>query len=125
VSDPSLFYEQVGQSIQRVRKKRRLSQQALASAVHLKRSSISNIEQGRQQLMLHTLVAIADALSVELVALVPARNAAQAKLPESELRKYTQPERAFIEAGIRRPVQPSKQSKTKQANSADSPSSQA
>src|SRR5437879_2601330 len=60
MKDHSTFYKQVGEKI-RSRRGKKLSQEALASAVGLTRTSISNIEKGRQRLLLHTLVDVADA----------------------------------------------------------------
>ena len=69
MKDYSEFYKQVGQSI-RSRRSKNLSQEALASAVGLTRTSISNIESGRQKMLLHTFVDIADALKADPANLV-------------------------------------------------------
>jgi len=74
LADVAEFYEQVGARIAAARRgKRKLTQQALASMVSLSRTSIANIEKGRQNLLLHHFVDIADALQVELSDLVPLR----------------------------------------------------
>jgi transcriptional regulator with XRE-family HTH domain len=99
--DAGMFYRHLGELIQRARKERKMSQDGLASAIHLKRTSISNIEKGRQKLLVHTLVEIADILNVDLAALLPAPRA-PANIREDELQKYSEPERAWIQAGIRR-----------------------
>ena len=49
-----------------------LTQEELAHRVHLKRTSITNIEKGRQKLLVHTLFDIADALDIPPTALIPA-----------------------------------------------------
>ena len=95
------FYPRLGDMIQRARKQRKMSQDGLASAIRLKRTSISNIEKGRQKLLVHTLVEIADVLNVDAAALLPPRTPAVAQIPSEELEKYSDSERAFIEAGIR------------------------
>lgn len=64
------LYAAVGFRITRVRKARGLRQDDLAQAVGLTRSSIANTETGRQRVPLHTLLAIAQALGVELVDLL-------------------------------------------------------
>jgi transcriptional regulator with XRE-family HTH domain len=64
------FYAVVGQRIAKARSGR-LTQEALASKAALTRTSIINIEKGRQQILLHTLVDIARALEVSLADLVP------------------------------------------------------
>lgn len=64
------FYEAVGRRIRDARHGK-LTQEALASIVSLTRTSIVNIEQGRQQLLLHTLIDIARALQVQPADLIP------------------------------------------------------
>jgi transcriptional regulator with XRE-family HTH domain len=65
------FYLQVGASIQKARKRRGLNQADLAHAVQLTRSSIANIEAGRQRALVHTVVLIARVLDVEISELLP------------------------------------------------------
>lgn len=48
-----------------------MTQEALAAKTRLTRTSIINIEKGRQQVLLHTLVDIASALRVSPVELIP------------------------------------------------------
>lgn len=57
-------YPAVGAAIARRRRELGLSQAALASAIGLTRTSISNIEKGRQKMLLHTFLDIATALAV-------------------------------------------------------------
>lgn len=64
------FYEAVGRRIREARHGR-MTQEALASLVSMTRTSIVNIEQGRQQLFLHTLVDIARALQTQPADLIP------------------------------------------------------
>ena len=68
------FYETVGRRIYRARTKLGLTQQALASLVALKRSSITNIEKGKQKFLVHTLADIAAALKVQPNDLLPSKN---------------------------------------------------
>lgn len=66
------FYEQLGLRIEQARRKRPgLTQAKLAKAVGLSRTSIVNIEAGRQPVYLHHLVVIADLLEVLPSALIP------------------------------------------------------
>jgi len=51
-----------------------MSQATLAREVLLTRASISNIEKGRQKILVHTLLQIASALKVTLQELVPDMN---------------------------------------------------
>ena len=58
------LYTSIGKHIRETRERRGLTQKALASLVHLTRTSITNIERGGQKLLVHTLVDIAKALNV-------------------------------------------------------------
>ena len=64
------LYAAVGFRITRIRKARGLTQESVALAVGLTRTSIVNAEVGRQRLPLHTLLAVAQALGVGLVDLL-------------------------------------------------------
>jgi transcriptional regulator with XRE-family HTH domain len=105
---PDVFYKQVGQNIRARRKERGLSQEGLAKAVGLKRPSMSNIEKGRQNILLHTFCDIADSLNSNANALLP-----QAPPPTAEqmpdLTSLSDEARKFVEAGIR-PAQKEDQS---------------
>ena len=70
------FYEQFGLRVRRARLDRDLNQEALGHRVGLQRSSISNIEKGRQRVQLHMLAEFAAALDVTPAALLPEAGAA-------------------------------------------------
>jgi transcriptional regulator with XRE-family HTH domain len=65
------LYVAVGDLIRKHRKQAKLTQEQLADVVGLARTSITNIERGRQHLPLHQLYAIASALSVTPDMLIP------------------------------------------------------
>lgn len=65
------LYWEVGAAIRKVRIAAGINQDELAKRVALSRTSIVNIEGGRQRLPLTTLYDIADALGVQAVALLP------------------------------------------------------
>ena len=65
------FYRQLGESIRISRKRRKLSQAALARLVGLTRTSLTNIENGRQHPPLHTLCEIVQQLQVDFSELLP------------------------------------------------------
>lgn len=69
--DPKAFYAEVGMRIRQSREERTWSQEKLAQVVGLTRSSIANIECGRQRLLVHTLCSIAAALDCDLLSLLP------------------------------------------------------
>lgn len=66
-------YVEFGRNVRRLREREGfgLSQDALSKRVGLSRTSVTNIEKGRQQVSLHALYAFADALGVEPTALLP------------------------------------------------------
>jgi transcriptional regulator with XRE-family HTH domain len=64
------FYAAVGGRIAKARCGR-MTQEALAAKTSLTRTSIINIEKGRQQILVHTLVDIAQALQVPITDFVP------------------------------------------------------
>lgn len=61
----------LGEQIRRQRKARKLNQTDLARRVGLSRTSITNIESGRQALTVHQLFDFAEALGVDAGALLP------------------------------------------------------
>lgn len=65
------IYEQLGQRIRTRREERGLSQAKLGDHVELTRTSISNIENGRQHLPLHALYRFADVLGCRPHDLLP------------------------------------------------------
>jgi transcriptional regulator with XRE-family HTH domain len=65
-------YEEIGRLIFKARDRKGLTQEQLAAKIDLKRTSITNIEKGRQQLLVHMLLKIAGALDVEIGSLIPA-----------------------------------------------------
>src|SRR6266852_4826261 len=100
MNDHGDFYKKVGEVIRTKRKERGLSQEGLAKAVGLKRPSMSNIEKGRQNILLHTFCDIAESLNSTPNVLLPERlRPAPANMPDlSDLSKAV---REFVEAGIK------------------------
>jgi transcriptional regulator with XRE-family HTH domain len=76
------LYSRVGPLIAAKRSARGMSQAALAAAVGLTRTSISNIERGRQKVLLHTFVALAVALSVKPAELLPDYSSSDSRMPD-------------------------------------------
>lgn len=66
-----VFYSTFGQMLAEARRKRRVSQEMLADELGLSRTSITNIEKGRQPVQLHTLYIIARLLSIDIKELLP------------------------------------------------------
>jgi transcriptional regulator with XRE-family HTH domain len=78
LSHQNAFYTEVGRRVRQARETAGLTQDTLATRVALSRTSVTNIEGGRQKMLLHTLWELAAALGVEPAALLPdARNASE------------------------------------------------
>jgi transcriptional regulator with XRE-family HTH domain len=58
------LYFELGREVRWHRKRNRMKQQALADAVGLSRTSIANIESGRQHTTLHMLMRLCEKLNV-------------------------------------------------------------
>lgn len=71
MAENQAFYRELGRRIREAREKSHLTQEALAVKVSLTRTSVTNIEKGRQQLLVHTLVEISKALNVAPESLLP------------------------------------------------------
>ena len=71
--DPKHIYKSLGETIRRYRRGIPRTQEQLAAEVGISRASLANIEAGRQQVLLHHLYSIADALQLDSpTALLPA-----------------------------------------------------
>lgn len=99
MEDQAAFYEEVGRRI-RLARKGRLTQQDLADRVSLTRTSITNIEKGRQKLLLHTLSDIAEALQVSPADLLPASSVESANELDDVLKDRPDTEREWIRTAI-------------------------
>jgi transcriptional regulator with XRE-family HTH domain len=100
MNDHDGFYTQVGARIRQKRRQLGLSQEGLAKAVGLKRPSMSNIESGRQNILLHTFYDIAETLGTDANSLLPDR-----PMPGTpaipDLASYSEGVRGFVEAAIK------------------------
>ena len=92
------IYEQIGRLIRARRKKIDITQEDLAQRVNLKRTSITNIERGRQKFQVHTLFDIARALDVLPAALIPPVEAQALDIVKDRMRKLRPDEREFAKS---------------------------
>ena len=74
------IYRVFGSRLRELREKASVTQEELARRVDFSRTSITNIEKGRQRVLFHQFVNMADALNVEPTALMPAPGDAEAPL---------------------------------------------
>jgi transcriptional regulator with XRE-family HTH domain len=93
------FYRRFGQILRRARKASGLSQEDLGKAVGLNRTSVSNIEKGRQKILLHTFSEVLRVLKLEAKDLLPPQVGTTVAV-EPDLARYRPAERAFIEKGL-------------------------
>src|SRR5712664_2650029 len=73
------FYKLLGATIARRRSSARLTQAQLAERIGSARTSVTNLERGRQQMPLHQLLRIAEVLEVDLKDLIPSRSEVHAQ----------------------------------------------
>lgn len=90
------LYAETGRRIGKVRKARGMSQEQLAKMIGLSRTSVTNIEKGRQKLPLHTLYEIAATLGMGVEELLPRREELVRPLEQKLPRDITPKEREWI-----------------------------
>ncbi|MCG8594179.1 MAG: helix-turn-helix domain-containing protein [Kiloniellales bacterium] len=85
--DAEKIYENLGLRIRDLRKALGRTQDQLAKQVGISRASLANIEAGRQQVLVHHLFGIADALQLDSPAglLLPPRTKSKRRTTETEL----------------------------------------
>jgi transcriptional regulator with XRE-family HTH domain len=87
------FYRQLGDLIRDRRKERRLTQEQLAELWNLNRTTVVNIEKGRQRISVLQLVELADYLGCTSSDLLPSRSGS--RVLSEDLRAKVPDERAF------------------------------
>lgn len=90
------FYETLGKRIRQARDERDISQVEMARAIGLSRTSITNIEKGRQPIQVHVLVKIAETLGVTLSALLATTRPQGDKYKKMNLKKYEAPVQEWV-----------------------------
>lgn len=97
------LYAEIGRRIYKARKDLDISQEELSSRVSLTRTSITNIEKGRQKLLVHTLIEIASALNIEAETLLPKiEDNFDIEDANQYLDKYSDYVRKFAEAAFKK-----------------------
>lgn len=71
VKDVEDFYTRLGARVREARDEKDITQESLGLMVSLSRTSITNIEKGRQKLLLHTFLDISSALQISPEHLLP------------------------------------------------------
>lgn len=101
MNDLKTFYEEVGRRIRDARKRRNppLTQEALGKIVLLTRTSITNVEKGRQKFLLHTLADIASALQIDPASLLPVSQGSNHQLDDA-LKNRPRAEKEWIKSAV-------------------------
>lgn len=71
VNDQGFFYAEIGRRVRLARERIGLTQDSLAAQIMLSRTSVTNIEKGRQKVLAHTICRLAGALNVLPAELLP------------------------------------------------------
>jgi len=99
---PKDVYADIGKRIAAARLASGMTQEELGKAISLSRTSITNIEGGRQKILVHTLFHIATVLHVDVRELLSQPLETTTPIAEEKsLGKLDQAERAFIEQTMR------------------------
>jgi transcriptional regulator with XRE-family HTH domain len=78
------FYKQIGMTLRGAREALSMTQSELAHVVGLSRTSLTNIELGRQRILVDQLAELANALHIPVATLIPERSAAAFREEDSE-----------------------------------------
>lgn len=70
-ADQGWFYKELGRRLQRARKKKGISQESVGKAAGLTRSSIANIENGRQPVHVLALCRMTATIGIAVTELIP------------------------------------------------------
>ena len=83
--DPEAIYRVFGRRLRELRDQQGIAQEELATLSGLTRSSIANIENGKQRVLLHQLLQFAEALHVDLHVLIPTAGVGLLKMADAEV----------------------------------------
>lgn len=82
------LYRLIGLRVANFRNKKKISQAALAEQVGVARTSVTNLESGRQRVTLDHLNQIAEVLGVELSELMPTRKQLRQKVVTPDVQQF-------------------------------------
>jgi transcriptional regulator with XRE-family HTH domain len=86
--------------VEEARHRANYTQEELARAVNLSRTSITNIEKGRQPVQAHVLARLAEVLNTTIVALMPQRSDVEAPVVTNKIAKLPVPTQAWVKRVI-------------------------
>jgi transcriptional regulator with XRE-family HTH domain len=99
------FYREFGNALRRAREAKAVSQTTLAAEVGLSRTSIANIERGRQRVLLHLLPEFGRVLGVDPTRLLPQTDPADLDQAERQLRDLSPADQQTFRRVLRRAQQ--------------------
>jgi transcriptional regulator with XRE-family HTH domain len=97
------LYQIVGRKVKLARKASKLTQEDLASRVSMTRTSVTNIEKGRQKFLLHTLFELAAAMKVPVAQLIPEPSEDQNHIEQQLTSGLSKAEKAWIVGELSKP----------------------
>ena len=104
LQDRQKLYEAVGRRVREARKAAKLTQEDLATRVSLTRTSVTNIEKGRQKVLLHTIFDLASVMKIPANRLIPESEPAERVRIEQELNSgLSKAERDWIISEVSKP----------------------
>lgn len=83
-------YNEIIERIKVLRKARKITQEQLADGIGLTRTSVNNIEKGRQRITIKTLIKISEFFGVELYSIIPMPETKEDKILHSFIEKLKQ-----------------------------------
>lgn len=107
-SEQGPFYRALGDRVKKARTDAKVSQDSLARAVGLSRTSITNIEKGRQPVQALLLVKIADALSTSAAVLLPPHAKDGRRISDGALKKLPAESKRWVEKVLSTGTEPTR-----------------
>jgi DNA-binding XRE family transcriptional regulator len=92
-----IYYREFGKNLAAARRAARITQEALAKSVGLSRTSIVNVEKGRQPVNLHVAAKMAASLETNLSALLPKLQGLNPQDQAADLAKISKHNRPWVE----------------------------
>ncbi len=80
-TNQNIFYKKLGENIKHFREKRRIKQESVAQILDLTRISVSNVENGKQKIQLHSLLELAAYFDTAITDLVPSLDLLSRNIP--------------------------------------------
>jgi DNA-binding XRE family transcriptional regulator len=92
-----IFYQEFGRKLAVQRRAAKITQEALSKSVGLSRTSIVNIEKGRQPVQLHLVAKMASTLGVDTATLIPDPSLLKRAERTPDLTKVSEHNRPWVE----------------------------